>query len=51
MWVTPGEEGFTMITGPDRSGALLEVGVVDAGDGTPVIVHAQPARPRFRPQR
>jgi hypothetical protein len=51
FWVTPGDEGFTMITGPSRSGGLLEVGVVRADDGTPVIVHAQPARRRFLPGR
>lgn len=40
------DEGFTMFVGGDRSGDLLEVGVVDGEDG-PVIVHAMPARPQY----
>ena len=39
------DEGFTMFIGPDRSGKLLEVGVID-GDSGPVIVHAMSARPK-----
>jgi hypothetical protein len=38
---------MTIFVGPDRSARLLEVGVVYADYGTPVIVHAMPARPRF----
>jgi hypothetical protein len=41
------DEGLVMLIGPDRSGALLEIGVVRADDGTPVIVHAMKARPKF----
>ena len=41
------DEGFTMLTGPDHAGNLFEVGVVVFGD-VPVIVHAMPARPKFR---
>ncbi|MGZ6526611.1 MAG: hypothetical protein ACXVES_05400 [Actinomycetota bacterium] len=41
------EEGLVMLVGPDRSGAMLEIGVVRAEDGTPVIVHAMNARPKF----
>lgn len=39
------DEGFTMFVGPDLSGNLLEVGVIDSDSG-PAIVHAMPARPR-----
>ena len=39
---------LVMLVGPDRSGSsLLEIGVVRADDGTPVIVHAMNARPKF----
>ncbi len=36
-----------MLVGPTRAAALIEVGVVRADNGTPVIVHAMAARPRF----
>jgi hypothetical protein len=39
-------DDLTMLIGPDRSGRLVEVGVVSA-EGLDVIVHAMPARPRF----
>lgn len=41
------EQGVVMLVGPDRSGGLLEIGVVRSDDGTPVIVHAMRARPKF----
>jgi len=41
-----GEEGFTMLVGPDRAGNLLEVGVVE-GDFGLMIVHAMKARPKY----
>jgi hypothetical protein len=41
------DEGLVMLVGPDRSGALLEIGTVRSGDGTAVIVHAMKARPKF----
>lgn len=41
------DEGFVMLIGADPTGALLEVGVITADDGGPVIVHAQEARPKF----
>ncbi|MGH2659329.1 MAG: hypothetical protein ACRDHS_06595 [Actinomycetota bacterium] len=41
------DEGLVMLVGPDRSGALLEIGMVRSGDGTAVIVHAMKARPKF----
>lgn len=40
------DEGLTMLIGSAVSGALHEVGVVEAATG-PVIVHAMPARDKF----
>ena len=39
-------DDLTMLIGPDQSGRLLEIGVVEA-EGTQFIVHAMPARPKF----
>ena len=39
------DEGLKMLTGPDRAGNLLEIGVV-IFDDAPVIVQAMSARPR-----
>lgn len=39
-------EDMVMYIGPDRSGAFLEVGVVD-WHGILAIVHAMPARDKF----
>jgi hypothetical protein len=39
-------DGLTMVVGPARDGALLEVGVADS-DAGPVIVHAMRARAKF----
>jgi hypothetical protein len=39
-------ETMVMYVGPDRSGRLLEVGVVQWHDEL-AIVHAMPARPKF----
>ena len=44
------DEGMVMYVGPDRSGLLLEVGVVEWHDEL-AIVHAMPARPRFLRER
>jgi hypothetical protein len=41
------DEGLVMLIGPDRSGALLEIGMVRGDDGTAVIVHAMKARRKF----
>jgi hypothetical protein len=41
------DEGLLMFVGPDHAGNLLEIGVVVADQG-PVIVHAMPARPKYR---
>jgi hypothetical protein len=40
----PDDEGLVMVVAPTRTGALLELGIIDTADG-PVIVHALPARP------
>ena len=40
------DEGFTMFVGADSAANLLEIGVVDTGDG-PIIVHAMSARPKY----
>jgi hypothetical protein len=40
----PGD--LTMLIGPSRSGALLEIGVAHA-EGVEFIVHAMPARAKF----
>ena len=40
------DDGITMLIGPGRTGALLEIGVVQ-GHPRPVVVHAMPARVRF----
>ena len=40
------DEGFTLLIGPGRSAALLEIGIV-VGDTADVVVHAMPARPKF----
>jgi hypothetical protein len=39
-------DDMTMLIGADRSGRLLEVGVV-ASDGVDFVVHAMQARTRF----
>jgi hypothetical protein len=40
------DEGLTLLIGGGVTGALKEIGVVEALTGT-VIVHAMPARKRF----
>ena len=39
-------EGFTMVIGPSRTGALLEIGV-SRRSGTLRLVHAMAARAKF----
>jgi len=41
------DDGLVMLVGPDHAGNLFEIGVVTSDDG-PVIVHAMPARPKYR---
>jgi hypothetical protein len=38
-----------MFIGPDRNGALLEVGVLDYDGDDPVIIHAMALRHEFYP--
>ena len=40
------DDELVMLVGPDRTGRLLEVGVVVGNDG-PVIVHAMEARTKY----
>lgn len=40
------DDDLVMLVGPDRTGRLLEVGVVVGNDG-PVIVHAMEARAKY----
>jgi len=40
------DDDLVMLVGPDRTGRLLEVGVVVGNDG-PVIVHAMEARTKY----
>jgi hypothetical protein len=44
------DESRTMLIGPARDGALLEVGVADSADG-PVIIHADRARAKYLRRR
>jgi len=39
------DDGLTLVAGPDRAGALMEVGFVVSVDGVVVIVHAIAACP------
>lgn len=43
------DDDMRMHIGPSQSGALLEVGTVDASDhsGLMLVVHAMPARPKY----
>jgi hypothetical protein len=47
--VWPGDDDeMDMLVGPSRTGAMfIELGVVAAHDGTPVIVHAMRARAKY----
>ncbi len=40
------DDDLVMLVGPDRTGRLLQVGVVVGNDG-PVIVHAMEARTKY----
>jgi hypothetical protein len=40
------DEGMVMYVGPDESGGLLEIGVVE-WHGTLAVVHAMPVRKQF----
>ena len=41
------DDDMVMLVGPDQAGNLHEIGVVVTDDG-PIIVHAMPARPKYR---
>ena len=41
------DDSLVMLIGPDRTGRLLEVGIV-VGDTGPVVVHAMEARHKYR---
>lgn len=43
-----GDHSLVMLTGPARNGVtLLEIGVLASTDGTPLIIHAMPARDSY----
>jgi len=46
MWVEHLDEGLLMMIGPDSTGRLLEIGIVEGFDG-PVVVHAMHARAKY----
>jgi hypothetical protein len=46
MWVEHLDEGLLMMIGPDTTGRLLEIGIVEGLDG-PVVVHAMHARTKY----
>ncbi len=41
------EDDLVMLIGPASNGALLEIGVLDIDGDDPVVIHAQPLRPKF----
>jgi hypothetical protein len=46
MWIEELDDGLLMVIGPDATGRLLEIGIVEGLDG-PVIVHAMHARAKY----
>jgi hypothetical protein len=40
-------DDMTMILGPDRTGRMLEVGVLDIDEEDPVIIHGMVMRQKF----
>ncbi|HEX8714479.1 MAG TPA: hypothetical protein VF706_02835 [Solirubrobacteraceae bacterium] len=42
------DDDLTMLIGPTSDGALLEIGILDINGDDPVVIHAQPLRPKFR---
>lgn len=48
VFADQGDEELVMFIGPARSGAVLEVGVIE-DDDDPRIIHAMPARAKFWP--
>ena len=43
------EDDLTMLIGPARDGAPLEIGVLDLNGEDPVVIHAMRLRPKFYP--
>jgi hypothetical protein len=41
------DDELTMLVGPARDGALLEIGVLDIDGDDPVVIHAMALRPTF----
>jgi hypothetical protein len=41
------ENEFTLLIGPARDGAPLEIGILGLDSDDPVILHAMPLRPKF----
>lgn len=41
------DDALTMLVGPATDGALLEIGILDIEGDDPVVIHAQPLRPKF----
>ena len=41
------DDDLVMLIGPASDGALLEIGVLDIDGEDPVVIHAQPLRPKF----
>jgi uncharacterized DUF497 family protein len=43
-----GDEGRTLVLGPDRAGRLLELVVMDRDSEAARVIHAMPMRSKFR---
>ena len=43
------DDEVTILVGPARDGALLEIGVLDFDGDDPLVVHALPLRPKYYP--
>jgi hypothetical protein len=41
------DDDLVMLIGPRSDGALLEIGVLDIDGSGPIVIHAQPLRPKF----
>ena len=46
MWIEDLDDGLLMVIGPDATGRLLEIGIVEGLAG-PVVVHAMHARAKY----
>lgn len=42
------DDELVMLIGPASDGGLLEIGVLDIEGDDPVVIHAQPLRPKFQ---